>query len=142
MPSFHKSLKSLTNSRKYISIFFLRSEGLRIIRNNIKFGLFIHIQGGRLYTVNITTHMLYIVLILPYELKLSLVEPNRTLQELLTNHSCLLSNSFYTIESTGCLRVLPSSFQPSLCHCISLAISSIINNRCNLDFIGKYYKTF
>jgi hypothetical protein len=138
MPSFQKSFKSSTNGHKYTSIFFLGSEGPRIIRDNIKFELFIHIHGGRLYTVNIIVYMLYVVPILPYGLKPSLVKPSCTLQESLANHSCLLSNFFHTIELAGCLRVLPLFFRPSLCHHISF----VLNNRCNLDFIRKYCKTF
>jgi hypothetical protein len=86
IPSFYKFFKSSTNGRKYTSIFFSGSEGLWIIMDNIKFGLFIHIHGGRLYNVNITAYMLYVVLILPYGLKSSLAKPSRTLRESLTNH--------------------------------------------------------
>jgi hypothetical protein len=53
----------------------------RISTDNNKFGDFIHFHGGKLYTVNITGHMLYVVLILPNWLKPSLAKPSLTLRD-------------------------------------------------------------
>jgi hypothetical protein len=46
-------------------------------KDNIICGSFIHFHGGKLYTINITGHMLYDVLILPNGLKPSLAKPSR-----------------------------------------------------------------
>ena len=62
-----------------------------IIKDNIIFGSFIHIRGGKLYRINTTGHMLYVVLILPNGLKL-LFDP------IMINQTNSLRSIIYSIE--------------------------------------------
>jgi hypothetical protein len=140
IPSFHNSCKSSIRGCKYTSMSFLSAVRLGIIKDNIIFGSFIDIHRSKLYGINTTSHMLYVVLILLN--KPSLTKPSHTLWESRANHSCSLSNFFHARPLTGCPRVLLSSFRSSLCHLICLVISFDINNHCNLNFIRKYCKTF
>jgi hypothetical protein len=141
--AFIPQFMQIINQRLQIHIDLVsRCVSLGISKDNIKFGAFIHLHGGILYSANTTGHILYDILVLLNGLKPSLAKPSRMLRESRANQSCFLSNSFHTIESAGCLRVLSPSSHPSLCHLICLAISFDVNNRCNLGFIGKYRKTF
>jgi len=71
----------LINGCKYISISFPGAVGPGISNDNIIFGAFIHLHGGKLYGANTTGHILYDVLILPNGLKPSFAKPSRTLRE-------------------------------------------------------------
>ena len=52
-----------------------------IIMDIIQKGCFKHIYGGKLYGINITSHVLWLALIIPKRMNPSLVRPSLTLQE-------------------------------------------------------------
>ena len=140
-PTSYSSLNSSTNGCRYTSIAIPGEVGLGITSDKIKEDLFIHIQGGRLYGTNTTSHVLCVVLMFPYGLNPSASNPSLTLWGSDANSTCLSSNSFQASESAGCL-ITPSFVWPIACHFILMASSDDRKSRCNLGFKGNQCRTF
>ena len=73
-PTSHNSFNSSINGCKYISMSFPGAVGPGIRSDNMKNVCFIHIQGGKLYGIRTTGHMLYEIDIFPKGLNPSLAK--------------------------------------------------------------------
>ena len=100
-----------------------------------------HIHGGRLYGIKMTSHVLWVVLIFPYGLNPSAANPSLILWSSDENSMYLESKDFQTSESAGCL-INPSFTRPLACHFIWLAVSGDMNSRFNLGFKENHLRIF
>ena len=77
-PTSHKSFNSSINGCKHMPMSFPSAVGPGISSDNMKNVCFIHIQGGKLYGIRTTDHMLYEIDIFPKGLNPSLAKPGLT----------------------------------------------------------------
>ena len=101
-------------SNPYISMSFPGVVRPGIRSDNMK-NVCLHIQGGKLYGIRTTSHMLYEIDIFLKGLNPSLVKPSLTLRGSYANEGFALSKFFQAKESTRCLIISPL-MQPSTCH--------------------------
>lgn len=78
----------------------------------MKYSLFIHIHGSKLYGTNIIGHILYEVLKFPNGLKTSVAKPSLTLQASDENSRYIASNDFQAFELVGYLKTPSSKLLP------------------------------
>ena len=112
-----------------------------ISKENIEYYDFMQIQGGRLYTINITGHVLCDILMVRNGLNPSLDKPSLTLRQSSVKSGCTLSKSFHARPSAGCLN-FPSLERFSSCHLNESAIFEHINSLLSLGINGKCLKVF
>ena len=109
---------------------------------SIKYSFFMHNQGGKLYAVSTTGHILYARLISPNGLNPSEASPKRTLRGSAAKFG-YLSSRFFHVEPLARCRKTPSSLTRSRsCHCISSDVCREAYNRFNRSFKGKYRNIF
>ncbi|KAA0042936.1 hypothetical protein E6C27_scaffold75G00030 [Cucumis melo var. makuwa] len=89
-------------------------------------GAFIHFQGGKLYGMSITGHMLYDVLMFPNGLNPSEESANLTFRAFEAKQGYCSSKCFQPSASAGCRSIPSVSHLLSLCHLISSANQSVV----------------
>ena len=77
-----------------MSMSFPGAVGLGISSDNMKNVCVIHIQGGKLYGIRTTGHMLYEIDIFPKGLNPSLAKPSLTFRGSSANEGCTISKFF------------------------------------------------
>ena len=126
--------------RKY-HFFLLGDLGARMSKDRKVNGALIHFQGGKLYGMTITCHMLYDMLIFPNELNPSEESANLTFQASEAKQGYCSSKCFQPSTSAGCRSMPSGSYLLSLCHFIYSTICFKRSNLCNLAFSEKYLST-
>ena len=115
--------------------------GPGISNESIEYSDFMHIQGGILYVINITGHVLRDILMVRNGLNPSLANPSLTLRESSAKSGCNLSKSIHAWPSAGWLN-FPSFECSSSCHLKESSVFEHINNLLSLGINGKCLKFF
>ena len=100
-----------------------------------------HIQGDKLYTIDITGHVICDILIDRNGLNPSLDKTSITLKQSSAKYGCNLSKSSHARPSAGCLN-FPSLERFSSCHLKESAVFDHINNLLSLETNEKCLKVF
>jgi hypothetical protein len=101
----------------------------------------IHNQGGRLYMLNNTGHVLWVVVILPNGFIPSVLRANWIFHDSFANISYLLSISLHCEAFAECLN-FPSFLRSSAYQHKSFALAGLAKSLSNRGITGKYQKIF
>jgi len=107
----------------------------------MKYGCFMHIQGGKLYGTNMIGQVMWLVLMFRKWLKPSDARPSLTFLGSDAKFGCSVSNALQASPSAGCLST-PSFVRPSACYLMWEAVCCDIYNLCNLEANGNHRNTF
>jgi hypothetical protein len=107
----------------------------------MKYGCFVHIQGGKLYGTSMTGQVLWLVLMFPKGLKPSDASLSLTFRESDAKCGCSVSNALQASPSARCLST-PSFVRSLACDLMWEAVCFDMYNLCNLDANGNHRKTF
>ena len=120
---------------------FLGDRDPGISKESKEYSDFMNIQGGKLYTINITFHVQCDILMVRNGLNPSLDKPNLTLRESSAKSGCNLSKSFHAKPSMGCLN-FTSLERSSSCHLKESAVFEHINDLLSPGINGKCLNVF